>query len=106
MIIQCDEHVKRAVREALCAKGIDARPLDEKTRGMSDVELLSLCAEQGRVLLTNDSDFFKLGKNNQHPGIIFITDQQAAVSDVVRTILKLILTLSESDFRNSIFYIP
>jgi predicted nuclease of predicted toxin-antitoxin system len=107
IVIQCDEHVPRSVQEGLQAKGIDARRVEtEKLKGISDIELLSFCLKNNRVLLTNDADFVVLAKRERHLGIIFITDQRAPVGEIIRAVLYLCYAVENSGFRNSLFYVP
>ncbi len=107
VMLQCDEHIDKPLWKALNARGIVTyRVEDENLKGMSDIDLLHYCGEKRRVLLTCDRDFFPLARQINHPGIIFLTDQQAPLSEIVRSILFLLVTVAEAEFENSIFYVP
>lgn len=107
IVIQCDEHIKRSVREGLRMRGIEVWSIEEEQlKGVSDNELLTFCIKNKRILLTNDEDFFTLTKNTHHAGIIFITDQHAPVGTIIRTVLRLVYTVKEDEFKDSILYVP
>lgn len=107
VIIQCDEHMRRAVWMSLRSKGLDVRTMEEENlKGMDDNELLQFCLERNRILLTNDRDFLTLTKQNMHAGILFLTSQQAPVAEITSKILYLCYALDYAQFQNSVFYVP
>jgi len=107
IVLQCDEHISKALIRSLKAKGVPIFTSDdEKLRGMSDKELFQFCQKKSRVLFTNDTDFFSIGKENDHQGIIFLTNQQAPIRDVIKRILFFLYSVSEEQWKNGIFYVP
>ncbi len=56
-----DEHVHRAVSKGLQQRGIDVLTAqDAGRRGLSDDEQLAFALQDGRVLVTLDSDYVRL----------------------------------------------
>lgn len=107
ILIQCDEHIRRSLREGLIIKGLSVFSIEEEhLKGASDYDLLLFCVKNKRVLLTNDKDFFTLAQKKSHAGLIFITNQHAPVGTIIRSILRLVYTVQEEEFNNSIFYVP
>lgn len=107
IVIQCDEHIRRAVWMSLLSKGLDVKTIEgEKLKGVDDDELLQLCLAKSRILLTNDRDFLTLARQNNHAGILFLTDQQAPVAAIASKVLYLCYTLGDEQFQNAVFYVP
>jgi predicted nuclease of predicted toxin-antitoxin system len=55
-----DENFPRPALEALRKAGWDVSSIAENCPGISDDEVIALCADQERVLLTFDKDFGEL----------------------------------------------
>lgn len=71
MRICLDENVPDHVKTRLEARGHDVTFAREITDlGTPDEKLLQLCAQERRVLLTNDRDFDKLHETHHHEGIL------------------------------------
>ena len=105
--IQCDEHIKSSIINGLKARAIQAYSVEENNlKGFSDTTLLQYCIKTNRILLTNDEDFLELSNKYNYPGIIFITTQFSPIGDIIRAVIKLNDTLSQSEFKNSKFFIP
>jgi len=70
----CDEGVERQVVKALRAGGHDVSYVAEMAPGISDREVLSVAAEEGRILLTADKDFGELvfRQGRAHHGILLL----------------------------------
>lgn len=106
-VLQCDEHIRYSLWKALKSIGLEVRSIEEENlKGTSDYELLQFCLKHNRILLTNDKDFFPLAKDNEHAGIMYITNQQAPLDLIRRKILFLCFTLKEEELYNSVFYVP
>jgi predicted nuclease of predicted toxin-antitoxin system len=52
-----DEHLSRSIARILRDAGYDVLSVVEDHRGTTDVDLLALAREEGRVLITRDRDF-------------------------------------------------
>ncbi|MDZ7689334.1 MAG: DUF5615 family PIN-like protein [Halobacteriales archaeon] len=90
MEIVADEHVQSAVINALRSKGYEVRHAPEKYgQGDDDPELLRNCADDGRILLTNDRDFVRLADETDHSGVIIYTDQEVSPREVLRAIIRI-----------------
>jgi predicted nuclease of predicted toxin-antitoxin system len=86
MKLCCDENIKRSVTELLVQEGYDVvRVQDVLELGFNDREILAFCRENGRVLVTNDDDFFEFDK---HPGILFLDEQRTPPRDVVTALQR------------------
>ncbi len=71
MRICLDENVPGPVFIRLRARGHDSvLAREEAGAGATDIELLKICAQEQRVLLTNDADFDILHGNHHHEGIL------------------------------------
>jgi len=85
-----DEHVPSAVINALRSKGYNVLHAPEVyAQGDDDPELLQNCAEDGRVLLTNDRDFVRLADEKEHSGVIIYTDQKRPPREVLRAVIRI-----------------
>lgn len=85
-----DEHVPTPAVRALRSNGYDvSRVREEFGSGTSDRAILEGCREDGRVLLTNDSDFAGLAAEVEQPGIVIYTDQTLPPRDFVRAIIRI-----------------
>lgn len=99
-----DEHIKFSAVRGLASKGTDILPLNE--RGLSDLQIIRLAAEEGRVIVTMDKDFLRLASSGEkHKGIVFIT-HPVRTGEIIRELEKIALLYSSEDMENSIFYIP
>ena len=66
-----DENVPDHLKTRLEARGHNvALSREVAGRGVPDKELLKVCREERRVLLTNDSDFDRLHETRYHEGIL------------------------------------
>jgi len=95
---QLDEHVPHAVAEALRRRGIDVSTTDQAgLLGAPDPELLSRARAERRVLVTHDSDFLRLHRQQcQHAGIAYCRQGTRTIGDLVATLL-LIYELLEAE---------
>ena len=68
-----DENINPAVALALRARGVDITSTPEAgLLGQGDDRQLGFAMEQGRVLVTIDADFLRLGQVlTAHPGILY-----------------------------------
>jgi predicted nuclease of predicted toxin-antitoxin system len=86
---QLDEHIANDVASALRRRGIDLWTAPEAgVRGSVDPELLAFCAEEQRVLVTDDAHFAGLHQQGRaHAGIVFCPRGSRSVGHVVRTLM-------------------
>jgi len=87
MKLCCDENIKRSVTDLLLQEGYDVvRVQDKLELGFEDSAIIAFCRGSGRVLLTNDDDFFRF---DDHPGVLFLEEQLAPPRAVVTAIQRL-----------------
>ncbi|MBI2583237.1 MAG: DUF5615 family PIN-like protein [Candidatus Aenigmarchaeota archaeon] len=99
-----DEHIFLSSVEHLKVLGVDIRSVQEADlRAKSDREVLQAAASDGRVLVTNDSDFLNIAEEIQHAGIIFLT-RPMNTGELIREIHKISLIYSAEDLKNGIIY--
>lgn len=85
-----DHHIDPTVADGLSARGHNVTTAwAEDLEEAADRTILAHAQNQKRVVITNDDDFLSLVKKEsiEHAGIIFITEQQMAVGDLIRSIV-------------------
>lgn len=101
-----DVHVPRAVTLALRRRGIDV--LTAQDCGLErakDTEHLDLAAHEGRVLITQDSDFLILNAAGiSHAGIAYIR-QGVPVGRIVSGLLLIYNVLAVDEMMNRVEYL-
>lgn len=102
-----DEHIELSIVTGLKLLGIDIVSINEaRKRGYDDKEILSFAKENGRVVITRDSDFVKLhNKGIEHAGIVFIP-KFLGIGKVIEEIEKVSMILKQEYIRNSVIFIP
>lgn len=89
-VIVADEHVPAAAVHALRSAGHDVvRAQERYERGTADAALLERCADDGRVLLTNDTDLVALHGAVDHAGVIVYTSQELQPESFVRGVERI-----------------
>jgi len=96
---QFDEHVPHAVAEALRRRGIDVLTAGEAgLRSTPDAELLARSYEAGRVLVTHDSDFLRLHREqHQHAGIAYCEQGARTIGQLVASLVLIYEVLESGD---------
>ena len=107
-----EDSLRYALVHALRARGIDVQTaLEVEMIERSDEEHLEFAMAQGRVLCSfNVGDFYRLHTNYmaQHkspPGIILARQQQYAVGEHRRRLLKLMAQLTAEDMKNQVEFL-
>jgi predicted nuclease of predicted toxin-antitoxin system len=78
---QFDEHIPRAVAQALRRRGIHVvTTVEAGLLGAADMEQLLRATAEGRVPVTHDSDFLRLHRQGQHHAGIAYCEQGTARS--------------------------
>ncbi len=82
---QLDEHVARAVAQALRRRGIEVvTAVEAGLVGAPDAEHLSRAHAEGRVFVTHDRDFLRLHQHGQqHSGIAYCRQGRRTVGQIV-----------------------
>lgn len=95
-----DEHVAKAVVRGLRHRGIDVVTAAEAgLLEATDKEHLAWAQREGRVMVTQDTDFLRLhATGSEHAGIAY-APQGATVSAVLRGLLLIHQVLDATDMR-------
>lgn len=102
MRICADENVKRSLTILLEQEGYDVvRVQDELELGFEDAEIVAFCRESGRVLLTNDDDFFAF---DDHFGILFVAEQRTPPREAVTAIQH--IDRHVDDLHGQVWHVP
>ena len=93
-----DEHIARAVAIGLQQRGVDVvTAVEAAMLGAEDPAQLTFALNEGRVLLTMDSDFLALAASGiPHAGIAFVR-QRTSVGAIIRgaALIHQVLTAEE-----------
>jgi len=85
-----DEHVKRAYVTALRANGFEVVAVAEGDEtGREDQSHLATSETRGLVVLTNDDDFVRLGRDTEHAGIVYYSQQNHDPGQFVTAIRRI-----------------
>lgn len=100
MKLLADENIDRPIVEKLRDSGIDVSYVDEKSKGISDEEVLQVAEDESRIILTFDNDFSKM----EEVGVIRLTSPDR-YDLVVDSILDIVNSLSEDDLLETVIEI-
>lgn len=101
--ILADEHVDRAFVLTLRQEGFDVATVEEDyPQGITDERHLAESLETGRVILTHDDDFTRLGMERDHAGIIRFSNQNHAPGEFVRAIKRIDAYYTPGELRGEI----
>ena len=102
MRICADENIKRSITTLLEQEGYDVvRVQDELELGFEDEAIVAFCRAHDLVLLTNDDDFFAF---DDHPGILFLTEQRIPPRDAVTAIQR--IDRYVDDLAGTVWHVP
>lgn len=100
----CDENIHVAISHYLRQEGYDLKTVQEEPgAGSSDEEIIEHCRRSGRVLITNDSDFFDY---ENHPGILFVQRQRTSPRKIATSVKTIERHLDPEDMRNIVLHLP
>jgi hypothetical protein len=101
-----DEHISRATIHGLRLRGLDVLTTPEAgTRGAADEVHLERALAEGRVLVTQDSDFLKLhAEGRPHAGIVY-APRGTAIGDLVRGLTLMNEILDGQDMGGQVEYL-
>lgn len=101
-----DEHVPRVFIVELRSNGYDVASVGrDYEQGISDVEHLERSRQTGRIILSNDSDFTRVGDEYEHAGILLFDDQTMSVSAFVQGVRRVERFVPEDEFRGEIVWL-
>ncbi len=86
-----DESVSNVIAAALRRRGIDVTVSRETGLiGAADIEHLSFCAAERRVLVTHDDDFLALhAQRISHAGITYCAPEKRTLGEIIQTLVLL-----------------
>lgn len=107
-----EDSLRHALVNALRARGIDVQTaLEAEMIERSDADHLKFATAQGRVLCSfNVGDFYRLhtsymAQHKSHTGIVLARQQQYAVGEHMRRLLKLIAHLTAEEMKNRVEFL-
>jgi predicted nuclease of predicted toxin-antitoxin system len=85
----CDFSIVRMLRQ----NGFDVKAIAEESPGITDLEVIGIAKQEGRILITEDKDFGELVYAHQRPhgGVIFIrypSYAKTSIADVIDHLVK------------------
>jgi hypothetical protein len=105
-----DENVKAAIVAGLRRNGMDVVTAQDRGQRETDDEiLLETAASEGRLLLTNDTDFLRIHTEwlvigRSHAGIVY-WPQRMPIGDAIRRLLAYSLGSSPADVADTVRYL-
>ena len=111
LAIYMDAHVPSGVSEGLPRKQIDVCTAKEDSAGrMADDELLMRATAIGRVLLTQDADFFEIAAQWQRQGIAFggilFAPQGTPIGRLIDDVELCLAGMTANEFANRLVHLP
>jgi len=108
MEFKLDENLPVEVADLLRQVGYDAvTVLEQHLGGSSDPDIASICQEEGRVLITLDTDFadIRVYPPAQFPGLIVLRLRQQDKPHVLEVIERLIPVLSSEPLEHFLWIV-
>lgn len=101
MKLLLDEDVPNEFIKDLKRVGHDVEHINNKCKGMTDIQVMNYAYQHKRTIISLDADFCNL-KKREHYGIIKLSGK---INNTIEVLLELLKTLSNSDLRNVYFQI-
>ena len=99
-----DEHVNPAVASGLENRGHEATTiLGQELTSLEDRKVLKYAFNNQFVIVTNDDDFLSLIDDVQHEGIVFVTNQEMRVSNIISEIAEKVSQVE--DMENTVLFV-
>ena len=101
-----DEHIHSAVAEGLRRRGVNVLAVQEAGKsGMSDGEQLAFARNEGRVMVTMDSDFLTLAVEGlSHAGIAYANPRKS-IGELISALMLLSDVLTPTEMANHVEYL-
>jgi predicted nuclease of predicted toxin-antitoxin system len=101
-----DEHVPRAIIRGLRERGIDVLTVsDAGLLRASDEEHLQFANSQGRVLITQDSDFLRFhALGLPHAGIVYVL-HESSIGETIRGLMLVYQVLEAKEMHSHVEYL-
>jgi predicted nuclease of predicted toxin-antitoxin system len=108
MKFKTDENIPLAAVDLLRAAGHDTLSVyDQSLVGRPDSRIAAICKQEGRALITLDSDFsdIRTYRPADHPGLLVLRLRRQSVPEVTRVIRRLLEVLKTSDCRRQLWIV-
>jgi predicted nuclease of predicted toxin-antitoxin system len=104
--LHLDESMPNAVAAGLLRRAIDVTTSSQAGLiGASDTAQLDYALREQRVVITRDQDFLRLDAQGvNHAGIVFWTERQRSIGQLIRALDALTLDNQTEDFRGRVVY--
>lgn len=102
-----DENVPAPVADALKRRGVDVTTTHDSNLLQSKDEYQLLFAkEEGRILVTHDSDFLRLHDNGfPHAGIAYCQQGSRTIGEMIKSLLLILELMSLEEMENNVEYL-
>ena len=102
-----DESVTVALVRPLRQRGIDVTtPSDANLLGASDEKHVSFAQQQGRALVTHDTDFLQFHQTGvEHAGIVYCHQSKYGLGELLQMLLLVHACYTAEEFRGRVEYI-
>lgn len=102
-----DEHVPAAISAGLKRKGITAATVHELGRsGFSDAEHLQFAFEEGWVLVTFDTDYLVLARQDKpHAGIVWCAERKFSIGQLIRALASHYALVDRDGMENNVVFL-
>lgn len=102
-----DQHIPRAVTDGLTRRGIDVLTASGAGRcGYTDEEQLVFAEQEGRVLVTFDSDFLALHQSGwPHSGIAWCPATKYRIGELLQRLVLLHAVVPPDQMRGTVEYL-
>lgn len=102
-----DENVDPDVAAGLRRHGIDVTTtFESRLQGQSDDVQWEYVHSEGRVLMTHDTDFLRLSKqDSKHWGIVYCAKGTRSVGEMIRSLMLIYEVMSAEEMRGRVEYI-
>lgn len=99
--------MRNAVANGLRRRGVDVLTAHEAGRhGFPDDEQLTFAAQQGRVMVTMDSDYIALSaQGTPHAGIAYAKPDSLSIGEWVQSLILIYDVLDSDDMNDHIEYL-
>lgn len=102
-----DENMPSALASGLRRRGINVSTTTEaELLEATDLQHLAFALQDGRIVVTHDTDFIRLhAEGNEHGGIIIVSQQSRTIGDMISALLLISQRLSLEEMRRQLLYV-
>jgi len=102
-----DENVPFAVTQGLRTRGIDCSTTqDVNFFQANDFKQLKYATDNKRVLVTHDSDFFRIHKNGtNHAGIAYCPQGSRTIGQIIKSLLLIYELMNQNEMSGVVEYL-